>query len=553
MTHTHQLQLVFHDTFQSSGSVASVRITRLSVTDVTLPRGVCVAARAARPNHYDTPLEKGDWRIQMKKIALLITTLLVMFGLVGFQPAFADGGTTPPSEAHATVDVNSLVYGEIDADASVETVEASGVTVNGKPVVRYVKNPAKHWNPKKAKKVPFAKNYYAGVKSGKPFRLKKGQRFPDTYIGMAADMTEYDMAVKNRVKHTWQLFDFKNGQVRNRGFWTGKKWVGDCVNPKPSGPPTVTIDQVVVVKKRGAMQVKIGGLIDLASMVSGQVAVDCGNSSASARFSAKAETTLRGSVMVKARTRQEAILKGEGALKQKYSLNAEVSLQGDAVQKLEGAAEAKCESNNPEPTYEGPSVDVSPVACVKPGESRDVIVTVSNPNQDADTAKVTYRGQVYTKSVAAHGQVTFTFPNQGQGTYTGTALLEKANKSKSFTVTVEPCAAPPVDHAPSVSIMGSPAHLYTGGNAAIWIEAFDPDGDAVSVNVSASGAGTVAGLVEVNVRWDGTACPSGKKCYRATAWAGDTPGTLTITATVSANGTPGQPATVSFPVKKDEF
>lgn len=115
------------------------------------------------------------------------------------------------------------------------------------------------------------------------------------------------------------------------------------------------------------------------------------------------------------------------------------------------------------------------------------------------------------------------------------------------------CNPPPVDHKPAVNIMGSPAHLYVGGNAHVWIEASDPDGDAVSVKVSATGAGTVSGLVPVDIRWDGTPCPSGKSCFRATAWAGDTPGNMTITATVTANGLSGDPDSVTFPVKADEF
>ena len=117
----------------------------------------------------------------------------------------------------------------------------------------------------------------------------------------------------------------------------------------------------------------------------------------------------------------------------------------------------------------------------------------------------------------------------------------------------EPPPPPPVDHKPAVNIMGSPAHLYVGGNAYVWIEASDPDGDAVSVQVSASGAGTVAGLVPVDIRWDGTPCPSGKSCFRATAWAGNTPGNMTITATVTANGLSGEPDSVTFPVLADEF
>lgn len=111
---------------------------------------------------------------------------------------------------------------------------------------------------------------------------------------------------------------------------------------------------------------------------------------------------------------------------------------------------------------------------------------------------------------------------------------------------------PPTDNPPVVNIMGSPAHLYVGGNAYVWIEASDLDGDAVSVQVSASGAGTVAGLVPSSVRWDGTPCPSGKSCYRATAWAGNTPGNMTITATVTAKGKTATDS-VTFPVRADEF
>lgn len=108
------------------------------------------------------------------------------------------------------------------------------------------------------------------------------------------------------------------------------------------------------------------------------------------------------------------------------------------------------------------------------------------------------------------------------------------------------------DNAPVVNIMGSPAHLYVNGNAAIWIEAFDSDGDAVNVSVSASGAGWVAGLVPSDVRWDGTPCPSGKSCYRATAWAGATPGNMTVTATVTAGGKDASDS-VTFPVVADDF
>jgi len=111
----------------------------------------------------------------------------------------------------------------------------------------------------------------------------------------------------------------------------------------------------------------------------------------------------------------------------------------------------------------------------------------------------------------------------------------------------------PVDHKPVVNIMGSPAHLYTGGNAYVWIEASDPDGDPVSVKVSAAGGGTVSGLVPVAVRWDGTPCPVGKTCYRAQVWAGQQAGSMTVTATVSANGLNGDPDSATWPIVADEF
>jgi hypothetical protein len=108
------------------------------------------------------------------------------------------------------------------------------------------------------------------------------------------------------------------------------------------------------------------------------------------------------------------------------------------------------------------------------------------------------------------------------------------------------------DRAPMINIMGSPAHLYVGGNAYIWIETIDPDGDSVSVQVSASGSGTVAGTIPVSVRWDGSPCPTGKSCFRTTAWAGSTSGSMTVTAKVAAGGKSAQDS-VTFPVKADDF
>lgn len=127
-----------------------------------------------------------------------------------------------------------------------------------------------------------------------------------------------------------------------------------------------------------------------------------------------------------------------------------------------------------------------------------------------------------------------------------------------------PTPPPPVDNPPVVNIYGAPAHLYVNGNAALWIEASDPNGDALQVSVKAGGQNTcqqvngkyttncVTGLIPVDVRWDGTPCPSGVKCYRATAWTGSTPGNFTAIAKVIANGVPVEDS-ISFPVMADEF
>lgn len=329
----------------------------------------------------------------------------------------------------------------------------------------------------------------------------------------------------------------------------GGKLVKTCGN-RMGGPIDTMYPQVVQVQYESDVLLDINLGADASVKAKVEASLQCPSGTLYGSAEATASATASASIRVKSGVKVTAINAKKVELLNKVQASARASAEASAKAKIS----LTCSDNPPPPVYEAPGVDVTPVACVEPGQDRDVTVTVSNPNGIADTAKVTYRGQVYTKSVAAHGQVTFTFANQAAGTYSGTALLVNADKSKSFTVTVEECdVPPPVDHKPVVNIMGSPAHLYVGGNAYVWIEAFDPDGDAVSVQVSASGAGTVAGLVPVDIRWDGTPCPSGKACFRATAWAGSTPGDMTITVKVTANGVSGDPDAVTFPVKADEF
>lgn len=120
-----------------------------------------------------------------------------------------------------------------------------------------------------------------------------------------------------------------------------------------------------------------------------------------------------------------------------------------------------------------------------------------------------------------------------------------------------PTPVPSVDHPPHVDVFNTPAHMYVNGVFYVFIEAYDEDGDAVSVSTSASGSGTITLPTPVDVRWDNTACPIGKKCFRARVQASSTPGSLTLVFTVNSTGTSGQPKSetksVTLPVVPDDF
>lgn len=94
------------------------------------------------------------------------------------------------------------------------------------------------------------------------------------------------------------------------------------------------------------------------------------------------------------------------------------------------------------------------------------------------------------------------------------------------------------DRAPQISVVWPP-HVLKGGSQAVWIEASDPDGDSLATPNFTSTDSTqyahVASVVPVDVRWDGTQCPTGVSCYRGTLW-GDQVGFAHFVATVTAGG-----------------
>lgn len=120
----------------------------------------------------------------------------------------------------------------------------------------------------------------------------------------------------------------------------------------------------------------------------------------------------------------------------------------------------------------------------------------------------------------------------------GQGIAEAKANLKLTCISAPP---PPGEDVPPQISCVYPAHVFTGGNVMIWCEAFDPDGDAVSINVisdNASGhiSGTIVNTPTTPVpRYDGAPCPTGITCSRSSFW-GDMVGTARVTATVTANG-----------------
>ncbi len=125
---------------------------------------------------------------------------------------------------------------------------------------------------------------------------------------------------------------------------------------------------------------------------------------------------------------------------------------------------------------------------------------------------------------------------------------------------VPPPPPPPhVDHPPQVEII-TPAHIFEGGNTFVYAKGYDPDGDTVSVNLFATGAAYISGVVRVNQYFDASlnggqgawvTCPAGWTCVRGQAW-GQYSGYADVTATVVGNGISGEPARARWFVKPDQ-
>jgi hypothetical protein len=114
------------------------------------------------------------------------------------------------------------------------------------------------------------------------------------------------------------------------------------------------------------------------------------------------------------------------------------------------------------------------------------------------------------------------------------------------TPTPTPTPTPAPNPKPAPVCYGSKAHLQTGGDDFLWCEVVPPSGSTSITGervdkVSGPSDAYVNGLTPSDVRWDGTPCPSGTKCYKSHMWAGQTTGDFVIRFTVSATFPGGTP------------
>jgi hypothetical protein len=168
-------------------------------------------------------------------------------------------------------------------------------------------------------------------------------------------------------------------------------------------------------------------------------------------------------------------------------------------------------------------------------ESASVANDCKGPNYNSSQCQTTIIQITYQNTIQINAncsQVTVNFSN---GDQTVTYYDNDGNViSQAICSTVVTQPPPPQEHAPQISCV-FPPHIYVGGSQAMFCEASDSDGDALSVNVVGDSFAHAASTVTVDVRWDGSGCPSGITCYRTTLW-GDNVGWTHLTATVTANG-----------------
>lgn len=355
--------------------------------------------------------------------------------------------------------VKGCLYSETSVDATVKA--HTRAKIEGKTQLSYVNPHAQPWSKVKAKRcqmiyIPkswyskgspdqirkrvrtFVKKHLSTVKGQKCVRLKHG-----SWWFNAGKEGKRKIPVLTMVQGHYSLFVQNSdtgvlehkGELRLSGVFVivcDNDWIWFAVYYIPY-TDVIWVKSEDEVIENAEMESESAGAISL----SGTKVCPAGT----INWSLLLSTSTKGSAFAQLKMYVIAAMAGPGWAEAKAAAVADA--RGNAQAVSMGEIKIACGGGTQPPQYSAPTIDVSPMACVVNGGTTNASITVSNPNGIADTVKVTYRGQVYTKSIAAHGQVTFTFPNQGVGSWPGTALLVNADKSSSFTITAEACPVIP--------------------------------------------------------------------------------------------------------------
>lgn len=486
--------------------------------------------------------------MRIRKFVAAIASTGLMSGGLAFAAPTASAADSP-NKTTATqaavnepvVDLGEIVHGEAEFSADVtEFSKAALKTKSGQKIYLNIQ-----------------------VRPMRPSQIKPGT-CRTAPIGKPFFNEMFDPATGNHYYKPWRV------QPGDNVFCMGKdgSWRKKSCNNKAKGifgvpkPPKSKIRVNGVIRDFIAASGEVAGEGELEGHAEAHVVQYDDNGrkicEARARVDGRGWGMFKAWIKVRSRSMTRFAAQASRQVKVKLRSNTKISgtLMGRLRLSIEGNAMAMCDVPPPPPANERPNVNVNAESCVDPGGNDGVANgTVTNFDDEARTADIVLNpgNRRQTKSVPANGSVNFTFTNLAPDTYTVTVTLRETGLSDSDTFTVEECDTP-TDTPPQISCTWHPHVFEKGGNVYGWCETIDPDGDTMSLNVEVDEEtpyAHISGVVPSDVRWDGTPCPAGTKCWRFTIW-GDSPGFARIIATVTAGGKSAV-SRGTIEVRKDEF
>lgn len=479
-----------------------------------------------------------------KHIVKIITALAVVIGGVALAPSAYAGDS---------IEVESVSFAETSAKTEVNSVTRA--TINGATQLTWMNE--NHRVPITVKDLRRAPQIKVNKSMTSKQLYKKSHRAE--YVIVFGEWKNWGMLGKRKVptitkarypgmvmhwnghiyEHGWTLK--RPGQVKQddevlmktklkiRGKRIKVAVVKSCLND--FGGRGKPVKAVFIRYKLDVLEdIEIEAAVDVTAKV--KASLECPTGTLEAEASAAASASATASIRVKVRGKLAAVNATKLALLAKVRADAKVKAEAEAVAKIK----LTC-SDNPQPPDEPekPTITVSPGACVDEGEQDGIVtVVVGNPNDEDDTATVSVGSKTQTVAVSAGSTATLTFTGFGPGTYGVSAMLQKAGKSASTTVTVNKCDTPepPQDNPPSMQCQG-PQHIFVGDDAMFAdFDLTDPDGDPVSF-----GAPQVSGPLQVVLVED--APVAGGKRRTVGIRAADIPEGTSQNATLTVSGTAG--------------